>query len=146
MQKNDNADKTKFTAESAENALRELIVEKSRISQAAVEKRAGLSNGALNYDIPLYRDIKTRITLAKEGKVAERTTTPKNTPSSENERRLKEKYRSERDAIREELTKARSEILELRSALFDVQQYITYLESQGLAHSNVVNFKSRPDE
>tara|TARA_R110001606_G_scaffold169296_2_gene314274 strand:+ start:12450 stop:12905 length:456 start_codon:yes stop_codon:yes gene_type:complete len=146
MSKKENAQKIKLTAERAENALRDIIVEGSRISQAAVEKRAGLSNGALNYNIPLYRDIKTRIILAKEGKVTESSPSFKSVPASVNESRLKDKYRSERDSIREELAKARGEVLELRSALFDAQQYIKYLESKGLAHSNVVNFKSRPDE
>ena len=46
------------TIERARAALRSLTDEGARISQHAVEKRAGLSNGALNYNCPEYRQFR----------------------------------------------------------------------------------------
>ena len=42
----------------AEQALRELMLSGERISQYAVEKRAGLANGTLNYNCPEYRQVR----------------------------------------------------------------------------------------
>lgn len=134
-----NSDKIMLTFEKAEKALREIIGEGSRVSQSAVEKRAGLSNGALNYDVPMYRDLKARIQLAKDNKAISNS----GIKDESNDRRLKDKYRQERDDVRSELKKARGEVLELRSALFDMQQYLKYLEKQGIGDINVVRFKSR---
>ena len=46
------------TIERARAALRSLTDEGARISQHAVEKQAGLSNGALNYNCPEYRQVR----------------------------------------------------------------------------------------
>ena len=51
----------KKTQARAEQALRELMLSGERISQYAVEKRAGLANGTLNYNCPEYRQVREAI-------------------------------------------------------------------------------------
>jgi predicted nuclease with TOPRIM domain len=137
-----NREKIIATAKKAEKSLREIIAEGGRISQAAVEKRAGLSNGSLNYNVPEYKDIKHRIHLAKQSTNAHLTVNKSD--SLKGDTRLKDKYRSERDNLREELRKVLGQKVELQHKLFELQQYVKYLESKGFAHSNVVNFRPNP--
>lgn len=54
----------KKTQARAEQALRELMLSGERISQYAVEKRAGLANGTLNYNCPEYRQVRGKRRLS----------------------------------------------------------------------------------
>ncbi|SAF40574.1 Uncharacterised protein [Enterobacter hormaechei] len=56
----------KKTQARAEQALRELMLSGERISQYAVEKRAGLANGTLNYNCPEYRQVREAIRSLKK--------------------------------------------------------------------------------
>ena len=83
----------------AEQALRELMLSGERISQYAVEKRAGLANGTLNYNCPEYRQVREAIRSLKNV----RGTAPVDEQGIEQQIKLKEKYRRQRNELREEI-------------------------------------------
>ena len=62
----------KKTQARAEQALRELMLSGERISQYAVEKRAGLANGTLNYNCPEYRQVREAIRRKKRARAPRR--------------------------------------------------------------------------
>ncbi|MCG7540030.1 hypothetical protein [Pseudoalteromonas sp. OF7H-1] len=89
----------------ARQALKELIEEGKRVNVSALEKRAELSNGTLNYSHPLYETFKEKICELKRAECL---------PSSKDiyrlrgklnhEIALKEKYRVERDKLKEDIS------------------------------------------
>ncbi|AUW04407.1 hypothetical protein [Vibrio campbellii] len=126
-------------AEKCERALLNLVSEGKKVSQHAVEKRAGLANGALNYKHPRYQKVKEKINRAKL--VAE----PKSAPVNKEfkallvkERVLKDKYRNEKKELKEKLKELEGERLELQYQLYHLQQYLARLEENSIEHSNVI--------
>ena len=79
----------KKTQARAEQALRELMLSGERISQYAVEKRAGLANGTLNYNCPEYRQVREAIRSLKK---TCQGTAPVDEQGIEQQIKLKEKY------------------------------------------------------
>ncbi len=143
MPKVDCTDKVIKTSQRAEDALRTLIANGDKISQSAVEKLAGLSNGTLNYDVPEYQDIKKRINIAKSA-TAETAIEPKgNRGELQNQIRLKDKYRKERNELRSEIKKLIGEKTEIMHKLFELQRYVAFLDEEGIASCNVVKFRSK---
>jgi len=142
--------KITLTVKAVEVALQEMIASGKQISQYAVEQKAGLSNGALNYKVEEYINIKKRINNLKNPKldllpdISEAVATEKN--KAKKEQTLKDKYRSERDELKKQNLYLESENKELLFQLFKLQQYIKHLEVDGMADTNVVNFslKSKP--
>lgn len=90
----------KKTQARAEQALRELMLSGERISQYAVEKRAGLANGTLNYNCPEYRQVREAIRSLKK---TCQGTAPVDEQGIEQQIKLKEKYRRQRNELREEI-------------------------------------------
>jgi len=134
---------TVATLRSAEKALKELVSEGKKISQYAVEKRAGLSNGALNYKgVPEYAELKERIRAAKAVS-SPAAITPADKEKLKKEESLKKKYRDERDEARNELKKVLSENMELKYQLFHLQSYLRDLENKGLASADVIDISKR---
>jgi len=122
------------TIQRAEEALKLLIIEGMRVSQHAVEMRAGLSNGTLNYDVQEYRDFKTRLSNAKQAT----TSRPHSGGDSNNKKlkteiALKKKYRDKYNAVRSELRQSKGKELELTYQLFHLQRYVDKLEEQASA-------------
>lgn len=129
----------KKTQERAEQALRELMLSGERISQYAVEKRAGLANGALNYNCPEYRQVREAIRSLKK---MLQGTTPVDEQGIEQEIKLKEKYRCQRNELREEIKKVMAENVELLHNLILLQQYVRELErSTGREKGDVIPFQ-----
>lgn len=127
------------TRQVAETALKELIAEGKKVSQHAVEKRAGLSNGALNYKHPEYIDLKNRIAEVQ------RAASPKPKRSADDRKiiqiqtRLKEKYRSQRDEYKEQLKAALGKTLEAKYQLFQLQRLFAHHEGKNSLYGNVVD-------
>jgi len=132
----------KATISVAEKALKDIISEGGKVSQYSVEKRAGLSNGALNYKAPEYIDLKERIKAAKAvlGQLPAKTA---DTEKLKKEKSLKSKYRGERDEAKEELKKALGEKMELLYQLFHLQTYLNHLENKGVASADVIDISRR---
>lgn len=123
----------------AEQALQELLLAGERISQHAVEKRAGLANGALNYKCPEYRQLRETIrSLIK----TRQGTTPDDKQSIAHQIKLKEKYRHQRNELREEIKQVIAENVELLHNLILLQQYVRELEcTAGMAKGIVTPFR-----
>ena len=134
-------EKVEVTLKKAEKALRELIASGEKINQHAVEKKAGLSNGTLNYNVQEYKDLKLRITKAKSAVAEAAPDKIIGRGKLQDQKRLKEKYRTERDNLREECKKLKGEKLELITHLLEMQRYIKHLEKKGVADSKLVQFK-----
>jgi hypothetical protein len=136
--------KITLTVKAVEIVLQEMIASGKQISQYAVEKKAGLSNGALNYKVEEYINLKKRINSLKNPKLdllpdtSEAIATEKN--KAKKEQTLKDKYRSERDELKKQNLYLESENKELLFQLFKLQKYIKHLEVDGMADTNVVNF------
>ena len=134
----------KKTLARAEQALRELMLSGERISQYAVEKRAGLANGTLNYNCPEYRQIRETIRSLKKVLPG---TTPVDEQGIEKQIKLKEKYRSQRDELREEIKKVMAENVELLHNLLLLQQYVRELEhSTGKEKGGIISFRGSVKE
>ncbi|MFK5948841.1 MAG: hypothetical protein QM500_08760 [Methylococcales bacterium] len=131
------------TLKLAEDALKYLVADNKKISQYAVEKKAGLSNGALNYNVPEYIEFKKRIQAAKCAVNGETKQSEKQKLKIKNESNLKDKYRVERNNYEIELKKAMGEKLELTYQLFELQKYLLHLEKKGQADSRVIDFKRK---
>lgn len=128
----------KKTQARAEQALRELMLSGDRISQYAVEKRAGLTNGTLNYNCPEYRQIRESIRRLKK---VFQVTTPVEEVGIEQQIKLKEKYRRQRNELREEIKKMMAENVELLHNLILLQQYVRELErNTGREKGDVIPF------
>ncbi|MGF1827442.1 hypothetical protein [Vibrio splendidus] len=128
--------RTELTIQAAEVALKELLAEGAKISQYAVERRAGLANGALNYKSEKYTELKSRIQLLKHSQSHDlRTTDSTIKQSFKNESRLKNKYRKERDNLKKENQKLHAHNKELLYQLWKIQQHI-----QQVSDSNVFDF------
>lgn len=128
----------KKTQARAEQALRELMLSGERISQYAVEKRAGLANGTLNYNCPEYRQVREAIRSLKK---VPKGTTPIDEQGIEQQIKLKEKYRRQRNELREEIKKVIAENVELLHNLILLQQYVRELErSTGREKGDVIPF------
>lgn len=128
--------RTELTIQAAEVALKELLAEGAKISQYAVERRAGLANGALNYKSEKYTELKSRIQLLKHSQSHDlRTTDSMIKQSFKNESRLKNKYRKERDNLKKENQKLHAHNKELLYQLWKIQQHI-----QQVSDSNVFDF------
>ncbi|WP_286340938.1 hypothetical protein [Ferrimonas sp. YFM] len=138
--------KVERTVEAAQRALADLIAEGARISQHAVEKRAGLANGALNYKHPLYRELKARIINVKSPTVSSSSSSSEEASKLAKERELKDRYRTQRNELRGLLRIAEGEKLELQYQLYHMQKYIKHLEQHGIVDANVLEFslKNRP--
>ncbi|GAA5218325.1 hypothetical protein ACFSJ3_15720 [Corallincola platygyrae] len=133
--------KVKLSADAAERALCELIANGARISQHAIEKRAGLANGALNYNHPLYVSLKQKIQKAKATMVSTNDNgSPELQKRIKREIGLKRKYRKQRDSYKAQLKQAEGEKLELAYQLHHLQRYLKHLERHGLADVNVLEF------
>ncbi|MCU7940437.1 MAG: hypothetical protein KZQ64_13680 [gamma proteobacterium symbiont of Bathyaustriella thionipta] len=140
--RNQRPDKIKTTFSVAEKALKDIISEGGKVSQYAVEKRAGLSNGALNYKAPEYIELKERINAAKAVR-GQHPTKKVDTEKLKKEKSLKSKYRGERDEAKEELKKALGEKMELLYQLFHLQSYLNHLENKGVASADVIDISRR---
>jgi len=132
------------TVKTVEIVLKEMITNGDRISQSAVEKKAGLSNGTLNYKVEEYIDLKKRIIKLKKTISEELPNTSDDVAKEKNkakkEQKLKDKYRCDRDELRLENLYLESENKELLFQLFKLQQYIEYLEVNGMADRSVIDF------
>ncbi|MCG9770459.1 hypothetical protein L1D59_17840 [Pseudoalteromonas piscicida] len=127
----------------ARQALKELIEEGKRVNVSAVEKRAGLSNGTLNYSHPLYEAFKEKICELKRAECL---------PSSKDidrlrgklnhEVALKEKYRVERDKLKEDIRVLMGEKAELQYQLFHALKLIDELECVEDQESNVLKYSA----
>ncbi|ASP47408.1 hypothetical protein [Cognaticolwellia beringensis] len=142
--------KITLTVKAVEIVLQEMIANGERISQYAVEKKAGLSNGALNYKVEEYIELKDRIIKLKMPISDQVPNTSddiaKRKSKEKKEQNLKDKYRSERDELKEENIYLEAENKELLFQLFKLQQYIEFLQVDGVADMKVLNFslKSKP--
>ncbi|MEW5494340.1 hypothetical protein ABGT23_01580 [Enterobacter cloacae] len=136
------------TIERARAALRSLTDEGARISQHAVEKRAGLSNGALNYKCPEYRQFREYLRTLKTGRMDKSVSGEASDDLLRQQVRLKEKYRLQRNELREELTVLVAENAELVHNLMLMQKYIQELENMaGQGRKGVViSFSPEADE
>ena len=135
-------EKIEVTRDRAEKAFQEILAEGGKVSQYSVERRAGLSNGTLNYDVDVYRELKTRIKTAKKITGSAGTGVRViDTDSLQKEIRLKNKYREERDKLKQQVALLMGRNVELAHNLMLLQRYIKHLEEKGVAHSNVVKFK-----
>lgn len=126
-----------------EKALKELIAEGRKVNQYAIEKRAGLSNGALNYNTKAYHKLKDKIRIIKEEAEPKKKNARQTAFDKENlanALRLKEKYYKQKNLYREKLRYSEARRLELQFQLFHIQQYIMHLEEKGYAELNVVSF------
>lgn len=128
-----------LTVKAVEMVLQEMIASGERISQYSVEKKAGLSNGALNYKVKEYIDLKKCINLLKKP-ILDPVPDVSEKDKIKKEQTLKDKYRSERDELKKQNLYLESENKELLFQLFKLQQYIKHLEVDGMADINVVNF------
>ena len=123
----------KKTQARAEQALRELMLSGERISQYAVEKRAGL-----NYNCPEYRQVREAIRSLKK---TCQGTAPVDEQGIEQQIKLKEKYRRQRNELREEIKKMMAENVELLHNLILLQQYVRELErNTGREKGDVIPF------
>ena len=128
----------KKTQARAEQALRDLMLSGERISQYAVEKRAGLANGTLNYNCPEYRQVREAIRSLKK---TCQGTAPVDEQGIEQQIKLKEKYRRQRNELREEIKKMMAENVELLHNLILLQQYVRELErNTGREKGDVIPF------
>lgn len=128
----------------AESALRELMTEGAGVSQHAVEKRAGLANGALNYNCPEYRALRETIRTVK---AAQQKATTNGESRGAHHEKLKEKYRHQRNELREEIKHLMAENVELLHNLMLMQQYVRELERiSGSEKGRVVSFSSDKNE
>jgi predicted nuclease with TOPRIM domain len=136
--------KVVLTVKTVEKVLQEMIASGERISQFSVEKKAGLSNGALNYKVDEYIELKKRINKLKNPLIEQVTSISDAIQIEKNktkqERTLKDKYRGERDKLEKENLSLESENKELLWQLYKLQKYINHLEQDGMADTNVVNF------
>lgn len=130
--------KAELTLRAADSALREMVAEGARISQHAVEMRAGLSNGALNYNHPNYVAMKERIAAAKAISTSTGDARADEKRELLRQKRLKEKYRAERDQYKRELAKALGEKLELTYQLFHAQDSLAQLDEKIVIDENTV--------
>ncbi|WP_299694581.1 hypothetical protein [uncultured Vibrio sp.] len=126
-------------AEDSEKALLELISEGMKISQHAVEKKAGLANGALNYKHPRYQEVKEKINKAKLASEPNQTPVNKELKAHlAKEQALKDKYRNEKNHLKQQLKKLEGERLELLYQIYHLQQYVAKLEGNGIGSPNVI--------
>ncbi|NOH98437.1 hypothetical protein [Vibrio sp. 99-70-13A1] len=126
-------------AEESEKALLELISKGMKISQHAVEKRAGLANGALNYKHPKYQVVKDKINRAKLASESNQTAANKELKVLlAKEKNLKDKYRKEKNLLKQRLKKLEGERLELIYQLYHLQQYVAKLEENSISSPNVI--------
>ncbi|EKO3643020.1 hypothetical protein CAG58_09715 [Vibrio sp. V31_P5A7T61] len=134
--------KVSQSAEAAQLALTQLIASGKKVSQYAVEKKAGLANGALNYKHPKYEEIKQRIHDAKSSLNKESTVSNDNLRQVCNhERHLKKVYREKLKLANNRLKALEGEKLELQYQLFHMQKYLAELEKLGVADSNILEFR-----
>ncbi|MCY9864283.1 hypothetical protein OTK49_17340 [Vibrio coralliirubri] len=132
------------SAEAAQSALTQLIASGKKVSQYAVEKKAGLANGALNYKHPKYEEIKQRIHDAKCSLNQESTVSNDNLRQICNhERHLKKVYWEKLKLANNRLKALEGEKLELQYQLFHIQKYLAELEKLGVADSNILEFRLR---
>lgn len=125
------------TVARAEVALKKIITEGSKISQHAVEKKAGLANGALNYNCPEYREFRNVIKLAAENRNKANAKLITSNVYLQQQIKLKGKYRVERNELRRELKIMLAEIIELHYHLALMQNHIAELEKSALAGKTV---------
>lgn len=132
------SNQTELTIRAAETALKELLAEGAKISQYAVERRAGLANGALNYKNKKYVEIKARIQTLKKPQLYDTTIIDsKIRQELSKESRLKNQYRKERDKLKKENQKLHAQNKELLYQLWKVQQHI-----QQVSDSNIFDFRN----
>ena len=124
------------TVTAVENAINAILAEGARISQHAIEIRAGLSNGALNYDCIEYRDLKKRIKALKKRKNEDSDANLLLKNQVKKQTDLKNKYRVQRDELRAENALLHAENKELLYQMFKLQQYVKKIENTKLASLN----------
>ncbi|MGP4933484.1 hypothetical protein ACTXIM_16285 [Pseudoalteromonas nigrifaciens] len=119
----------------AEAAVKELLAEGKKINQHSVEKRAGLSNGTLNYKCDPYKKFKDKLTEINTAntQVDDHYKTLKKELIRQAE--LKDKYRMQRDELRHENVKLHADNKELLYQLFLLQK-----EMIAVKETNVVDF------
>tara|TARA_B110000211_G_C14093525_1_gene561183 strand:+ start:1499 stop:1939 length:441 start_codon:yes stop_codon:yes gene_type:complete len=132
--------RVELTIIAAEKALKELIAEGKKISQYAIEKKAGLGNGALNYKHDSYLTFKTKIDTLKLNTETSSSIDIELKKKLVNESKLKDKYRIEKQKYKLRCLELEANNRELLYALFKTQKYLDFLEVKGLADSNVLNF------
>ena len=103
-----------------------------------MEKRAGLANGTMNYNCPEYRQVREAIRSLKK---TCQGTAPVDEQGIEQQIKLKEKYRRQRNELREEIKKMMAENVELLHNLILLQQYVRELErNTGREKGDVIPF------
>lgn len=127
-------DRIQSTVAAVENAINEFLAKGTRVSQHAIEKKAGLSNGALNYDCAEYRDLKERIRAIKRSKKEECNAHLHSKKQISKQTDLKNKYRLQRDELRAENAQLHSENKEILYQMFKLQQYVKQIEKTKLAN------------
>ncbi|AMJ76592.1 hypothetical protein [Alteromonas stellipolaris] len=129
-------DRIQRTVAAVENAINEILAKGTRISQHAIEKKAGLSNGALNYNCTEYRNLKERIRAIKSSKNEDCNANLHLKKQISKQTALKNKYRLQRDELRAENALLHSETKELLYQMFKLQQYVKQIENTKLANLN----------
>jgi hypothetical protein len=109
------------TLNAAKKALADIIAEDGRVSVSAIEKRAGLSNGTLNYKNEAYIEFKNKVSSFSNNKVIERDLTK---VELNKQKELKSKYKKQRDIYKLQVKKEIQKRLELSYQLFHLQQEI----------------------
>lgn len=133
--------KIELSVSAGEKALLELIAEGRKISQHAVEARAGVANGAFNYAHPMYLELRNKIRQAKIASKSDQTQMKKEHATLlTKERALKHKYFSQRNELKEQLRMLEGEKLELQYQLYHLQKYLAQIEDNGIDNPNVIGF------
>lgn len=124
----------------AEAALKDIIAEGKKPSQYAVEMRAGLTNGALNYKCEEYIEFKQRLLKLKETKSEANDLYKTWKAEYKKQAALKDKYRAERDFLKEENKKLHGHNKELLYQLFLMQQEMIQIKETNIIDFNAIKF------
>lgn len=129
-----------LTLQLAEKALKELLAEGKRISPYAVEKRAGLSNALLSKN-EAYADLMKRILSLKSSTFpSSNSKLDELNEQLKTERTLKQKYYKRQKELEQQNLKLETQNKELLMHLFETQRYLLYLEQDGVADKDVIDF------
>lgn len=127
----------------AETALKELIAEGKKPSQYAVEMRAGLSNGTLNYKCDEYENFKKRLITIKKSQPETNDLYKQLKKECQKQSDLKDKYRNERNFFKEENKVLHAQNKELLYQLFLIQQEMIQVKEKNVIDFNAIRFEKR---
>ncbi|MBE0377771.1 hypothetical protein [Pseudoalteromonas prydzensis] len=125
----------------AEAAVKELLAEGKRVNQHSVEKVAGLSNGTLNYKCEPYEKFKNRLIKINEPKIQVDEQQKKLKKEVARQAELKDKYRIQRDELRQENVELHAENKELLHQLFLLQKEMIAIKETNVVDFTVLRFK-----